>query len=310
MAPREPSPPIDPPSGPGELIVDRLLFGDNQFFGINHMSEEKARAQAMRFQSLDAVMSVLDVAYDAGVTTFMCTTHDRIADVANRVRANPERYQRQIFYPCMPYAHKYANAMSEEGMFGAIRQFLPDGGFFDAAMRSGKSFAKKDIEGVMTLLIDSEMKMFSGLKTPVVFLQNVVVDFLLGMGFSEAFRIFADHVSNEHNAEPGFITMNMPRLLDTLEAVGIENPIVCSNINKLGFRMSGGVDRYVDALASRKFRAVAMSVFASGAIPPEEALDWVTALPNIESIVFGASSRTNIEKTVDLVSQRKFTTTS
>ena len=33
-----------------ESLMDRLLFGDNQFFGVNHMSEEKARAQAMRFQ--------------------------------------------------------------------------------------------------------------------------------------------------------------------------------------------------------------------------------------------------------------------
>ena len=48
--------------------MDRLLFGDNQFFGVNHMSEEKARAQAMRFQDLDAVMEVLDAAYDEGVT--------------------------------------------------------------------------------------------------------------------------------------------------------------------------------------------------------------------------------------------------
>ena len=32
------------------VAMDRLLFGDNQFFGVNHMSEEKARAQQMRFQ--------------------------------------------------------------------------------------------------------------------------------------------------------------------------------------------------------------------------------------------------------------------
>lgn len=281
--------------------MDRLLFGDNQFFGVNHMSEEKARAQAMRFQSLDAVMSVLDAAYGAGVTTFMCTTHDRIADVAQRIRAEPERYADQVFIPCMPYAHKYANAMSEAGMFGAIKQFLPDGGFLDAAMRGGKSFARKDVEGIITLLIDAEMKMFHGLKTPVVFLQNVVVDFLLGMGFIDAFRIFADHVSSEYKAEPGFITMNMPRLLDALDTAGIENPIVCSNINKLGFRMSGGVDSYIDALTNRRFRAVAMSVFASGAIPADEAIEWVTSLPNIESIVFGASSRTNIDNTAELI---------
>jgi hypothetical protein len=281
--------------------MDRLLFGDNQFFGVNHMSEEKARAQAMRFQSLDAMMSVLDAAYDAGVTTFMCTTHDRIADVADRIRSESERHEGRVFYPCMPYAHKYANAMSEAGMFGAIKQFLPDEGFLDAAMRGGKSFARKDVEGVVTLLIDAEMKMFNGLETPVVFLQNVIVDFLLGMGFTEAFRIFAEHVSSKYQAEPAFITMNMPRLLDALDSVGIENPIVCSNINKLGFRMSGGMDSYIDALNNRKFRAVAMSVFASGAIRPDEAIEWVASLPNIESIVFGASSRANIENTVELV---------
>lgn len=278
--------------------MDRLLFGDNQFFGINHMSEEKARAQAMRFQSTDAIMSVLDTAYELGVTTFMCTTHDRVAEVADIVRAHPERYAEQKFYPCMPYAHKYANAMAESGLLGAVNQFLPDGGFFDAAMRTGKSFAKKDIEGVATLLIDAEMKMFRSLQTPVIFLQNVLVDFLLGMGFIEAFRIFAEHVRAKYQAEPGFITMNMPRLLDALESAGVDNPIICSNINKIGFRMSGGIDSYVEALTNRKFRAIAMSVFASGAIPPEEAIEWIADLPNVESIVFGASSRANIASTV------------
>jgi hypothetical protein len=44
-----------------------------------------------------------------------------------------------------------------------------------------------------------------------------------------------------------------------------------------------------------------MSVFASGAIPPAEALEYVCAQRRIESIVFGASSRRNIEQTRDLV---------
>jgi hypothetical protein len=38
-------------------MMDRVLFGDNQFFGVNHMSEEKARAQAMRFQDLPTPIS-------------------------------------------------------------------------------------------------------------------------------------------------------------------------------------------------------------------------------------------------------------
>jgi hypothetical protein len=129
----------------------------------------------------------------------------------------------------------------------------------------------------------------------------VVVDLLLGLGFRDAFGIFADHVRARYDAEPGFITMNMPMLLDVLDDVGIENPIVCANINKIGFRMSGGIDAYDEALRSRTFRPIAMSVFASGAIPPEEAIRWVCERPNLEAIVFGASSRRNIRHTRELV---------
>ncbi|CAN7492373.1 hypothetical protein LJR289_003323 [Pseudoduganella sp. LjRoot289] len=281
--------------------MDRLLFGDNQFFGVNHMSEEKARAQAMRFQDIGAVIEVLDNAYDEGVKSFMCTTHDRIALVCDHMRANPQRYQDFKFLPCMPYAHKYANAVTEDGMLGALKRFMPDEGFLNAAMRGGMSLATKDIEGIITLLVDAEMKMFAGLNTPVIFLQNVVVDLVLGLGMKEAFLIFANHVKKRYNAEPGFITMNMPKLLDVLEELGIENPIVCSNINKMGFRMSGGFEAYEKALREKKFRAIAMSVFASGAIAPKEAIEWVCEQPNIEAIVFGASSRGNIRNTRELV---------
>jgi hypothetical protein len=283
--------------------MDRLLFGDNQFFGVNHMSEEKARAQAMRFQDLDAVMDVLDTAYDEGIRTFMCTTHERVAEIADRVREQPSRYADFQFFPCMPYAHKYADAVTEHGMLGAVRRFLPDEGLMNTMVRGGMSFARKDVEGLITVLVDAEMTMFRGLSTPVIWLQNVVVDLLLGLGFTDAFAIFAKHIRERYNAEPGFITMNLPMLLDVLDEAGIVNPIVCSNINKIGFRMSGGIDGYRDALEGRQFRAVAMSVFASGAIPAREAIEWVSAQPNIESIVFGASSRANIRSTRQLVEE-------
>jgi hypothetical protein len=283
--------------------VDRLLFGDNQFFGVNHMSEEKARAQAIRFEDTSAIIDVLDIAYAEGVRTFMCTTHERIAEVCDHVRSNGDRYPGFTFFPCMPYAHKYANAVSEYGMLGALREFVPDEGFINAAMRGSRALATKDIEGLVTLLIDAEMKMFRDLSTPVIFLQNVVVDLLLGLGFDEAFRIFADHVRHRYGAEPGFITMNLPSLLDSLDRAGIANPIVCSNFNKLAFRVSGGIDAYSRALAERQFRPIAMSVFASGAIPAREALEWVHEQPAIESIVFGASSAANIRSTVGLVKE-------
>ncbi|MDR3411822.1 MAG: hypothetical protein P4L87_12920 [Formivibrio sp.] len=279
----------------------KLLFGDNQFFGVNHVSEEKARAQAMRFQDVGAIIDVLDAAYDEGIRTFMCTTHERIEIVANHMRANPTRYADFMFFPGMPYAHKYANAMTEDGFLGAIKGFLPDEGLLNAAVRGGVSIARKDIEGLTTLLVDAEMKMFKGVSTPVIFLQNVVTDLLMGLKLDVALRAFADHVRKRYKAEPGFITMNLPRLVRVLEDVGVDNPIICSNINKAGFRMCGGLQAYEDTLKQHKFRAIAMSVFASGALKPQEAIEWVCQVPNLEAIVFGASSRGNIRNTRELV---------
>ncbi len=267
------------------------------------MSEERARAQALRFQDIEAILDVLRIANEEGVRSFMCTTHDRIAAICDRVRANRGEWAEFTFLPCMPYAHKYANAVTESGMLGAVKRFLPDEGLMDAALRGGRSLAKKDIEGMITLLVDAEMKMFSELPTPVIFLQNVVVDLLLGLGFKEAFPIFARHVEERYGAEPGFITMNLPLLLDVLDEVGVANPIVCANINKIGFRMCGGGPAYEAALRERRFRPMAMSVFASGAIPPAEAIEWVCEQPNLESIVFGASSRNSIRGTRELVAE-------
>lgn len=277
--------------------MDPLLFGDNQFFGVNHMSEEKARAQAMRFNDLDAVMHVLDTAYAEGIRTFMCTTHERIAEVADRVRADREAYADFLFYPGMPYAHKYANAVTEHGPVGAVRRFLPDESMLSMALRGGKALATKEIESVIRLLVDAEMRMFEGLPTPVIFLQNVVVDLMLGLGFDEAFRVFDDHVRTRYQAEPGYITMNLPRLLETLDRVGVSNPVVCSNMNKIGFRMCGGVAAYRAAFEEHEFQAVAMSIYASGALTPQEAFEWLNGFPQVRSVVFGASSATNIRGT-------------
>ncbi len=284
-----------------KVQMDRVLFGDNQFFGVNHMSEEKARAQAMRFQETQAIIDVLDAAYHEGIRTFMCTTHDRVGEICDHFRANKTRYPDYIFYPCMPYAHKYANAVTEHGMIEALRMFLPQDGAIGAMLKGGMALANKDVESIMQLLIDAEMKMFHGLNTPVIFMQNVITDLLLGLGMKDTFRMFHDHVRAKYNAEPGFITMNVPRLLDVLDGLGIDNPIICANINKIGFRMCGGREEYERVIATRRFRPIAMSVLASGAIPPRQAIEYVCAQPRIESIVFGASSRGNIRQTKGLI---------
>jgi len=95
--------------------------------------------------------------------------------------------------------------------------------------------------------------------------------------------------------------MNAPILLQRLNKIGISDPIICTNINKIGFRMCGGLKAYETMMTEGKCRLIAMSVFASGALPTQQALEYVCQYPQIRSIVFGASSRRNITETKQMI---------
>lgn len=282
------------------MPMDRILFGDNQFFAVSHISDEKSRAQSIRFRDDEAIIQTLDVARDAGLNTFMCTTHDRIANICDYIRLHPEKYTDYKIFPCLPYAHKYANAVTELGIMGTLKQYVP-GNIIGSMFKGGIAYLSKDYMSIMELMIDAELKMFRQINTPVVFLQNVVTDLLLGLGMIDILKTFHEYIAKKYNAEAGFITMNMPLLLDKLEAAGITNPIICSSINLAGFRMSGGRELYESVLKTRKLRAIAMQVLGGGSINAKEAIQYVCELPNIESILFGASSKANINQTVNYI---------
>ena len=280
--------------------MERILFGDNQFFAVNHISDEKSRAQSIKFKEDKTILDTIDIARDLGTETLMCTTHDRIINICEMIRQDPEKYKNFSIFPCMPYAHKYANAVTELGIVGTIQQYVP-GNFLGAMFKGGLAVMSKDYLSIMELMVDAEMKMFKKINTPVIFLQNVVTDLLLGLGMKDILKAYHDYVIKKYNVEPGFITMNMPKLLTMLESVGIENPIICSSINKAGFRMSGGKDIYEKTLREKQVRAIAMQVLGGGAIPAKEALEYVCNLPNVSSILFGASSKQNIAQTISLI---------
>jgi len=47
--------------------IDNIIFGDNQFFGINHMSQEKAQQLSEKFFDPNNIYKVYDIAFDCGI---------------------------------------------------------------------------------------------------------------------------------------------------------------------------------------------------------------------------------------------------
>jgi hypothetical protein len=155
----------------------------------------------------------------------------------------------------------------------------------------------------MKMLVDVEMKIYKGLNVKVVFLQNIIVDLLLGYNIRDFFYEYCVYVRKKYNAIPGLITQNMPYLKAKLEEWGIEEVVICSSINKIGYLMSPDIQTYVEAIKNNdasKYQLMAMSTLASGAIRASEAYDFVN-LMNLQSVVFGASSEKNIQETTSLI---------
>lgn len=287
--------------------MDRIIFGDNQFFGINHMSEEKAQAQLERFRDNGAIVDVLDAAYSEGVRGLMFSTHDRVREICSHFRSNYSRYPGARFYPVVPYAHKYAAAVAEKGILGVARDaFLTNNsatGLAGTIVHGGIGMLTQDPLELMKVLVDAELLMFRGLQLGVVFLQNIVADMLLGLHMGDVLVRFSEYVSKHYGVEAGFMTMNLPAMVGCLKDCGMRNPIVCASVNKIGYLMNPSREAYELAIASGGFRPVAMSILASGAVPAAEAVQYVSSLSNIESFVFGASSKSNIVSTKSLIEQ-------
>ncbi len=287
--------------------IDKIIFGDNQFFGINHMSQEKAQQLAEKFYDNKNIYKVYDMALEAGVRGIMLNSNDRARDITTYFRENKEKYQDINWYPSIPYPHKYANLVAEKGIMPAINEVLfrdnSASGVLGIMAKGSMAVLGKDAIKMMQMLIDLEMKMFKGLNVKVIFLQNVITDLILGYDIKEVFEEYCNHIRKKYNALPGLITQNMPWLISKLKEWNIEEVVICSSFNKIGYLMSPGVEAYIEAANSNdssKYQLMAMSTLASGAIPVKEAYELINN-QNIQSVVFGASSKNHIEETVRMI---------
>lgn len=287
--------------------IDKVVLGDNQFFGINHMSQDKAQQLAEKFHDLKNIIKVYEYAFESGINSIMLNSNERAKDICDYFRANKEKYQNVNWYPSLPYPHKYANLVAEKGIVPAINEVIFSDntakGLLSLFAKGGSALLGQDAVKIMQILIDIEMKAFSGLNVKTIFLQNIITDLLLGLKAKTFFIEYTNYIKKKFNVLPGFLTMNMPYLVKCLNEWGIEEVVICSSINKIGYLMSPSINSYEETLKTidkSKIQIMAMSVLASGAIPANSAIEYI-GNQKIDSVVFGASSQKNIQETKALI---------
>lgn len=287
--------------------IDKIVYGDNQFFGINHRSQDKAEQLAERFSDINEILRTYDIAYDCGVRAIMLNSNQKAPEITEYFRKNKDKFKDVAWYPSIPYPHKYANMVAEKGIFGTFNEVVMknSGALGALKMIGGGAMAAMNKDGIkmLQLLIDAEVGMFKDLDVKVIFLQNVITDLLLGYQVKDVFQGYCDHIRKKYHAIPGFITLNLPFLMGKLKEWGIEEVAICSSINKIGFTMNPSLDAYLEVIKNNdpsKYQIMAMSTLASGAIKPQDAFNFINDL-NIQSVVFGASSERNIRSSISMI---------
>lgn len=287
--------------------IDKIVFGDNQFFGINHRSQDKAEEMAKKFSDIKNIFEVYDNAFDCGVNAVMLNSNERAAEITEYFRQHKNKYGHLTWYPSIPYPHKYANMVAENGILSTMNEVLfkgnSVGGMLGMIGKGATAVFGKDALKTMEMLIDVEYRMFKGLDVKVLFLQNVITDLVLGYDIKEVFQRYCDFIRKKYNVLPGFITLNMPYLKKKLQEWGIEDVVICSTINAAGFNMNPSPEECLRVIAENdptKYQLMAMNVLASGSISPKDSFNYINKL-NIQSVVFGASSKGHIKDSVDQI---------
>lgn len=283
------------------MAFPRILLGDNQFFGVNHNSEQKAWKQQMQFSENEPVVNSLRHAAEAGVEGFMFTTHDRVYSILRLAAEDPTANGLSLI-PCIPYAQKYSNAAAEMGALRGLLSLVGTSG----ALRAGIGVAQSSITGssepLIKTAIDAELSKLDQSKFAAVFLQNAFTDLAVGMNAGGAIRLFYDRIRERYGVPAGFITMNYGLTRSFLIENGMTEAIVCAPINVGGFRMAPSRAEVEESLAAEPhLRTVAMSVLASGGLLAGEAFDYVARNKNIDSVVFGASTQGHIKDSVERI---------
>lgn len=287
-------------------MIDPIILGHNQFIGVDHLSQDKARDRVERFSDIRKIHDMIKFSHDIGVTGIMLSTHPKVKAIIKAISEDQELSKNLNIYPLVPYAQGYVTKANEKGIIAMVMDALETANTktkFKMILKGGISVVRQDIMSVLSTLIDVELLPFKDLNVKAVFLHNILTDMALSLRAKDLFEFFIDYIDSHYKAIPAFATMNFVKLTRTFEEWGIEQPLIMASFNKVGFQMNPSREECEQRLQKGGVNVLAMSTLAAGYLKPREAYEYLFSLPNINSVVVGASTPAHLEETVGIIQE-------
>lgn len=288
------------------MNIDKILLGHNPLFGVDHLSQERGNTKDQRFEDRKELQEILRYAHSKGVKAMMMSTHPRAQVILNIISNDPVLKNDFTVYPLLPYIVKYVRQANEKGMVNVLADLLSSAGLgksLSMMLNGMTSLVGRNLYKIIKVLIDIEMLPFKGHKLGAVFMHDALVDLALGLGCDEAFDVFREHIEGQYKVPGGLITKNVSMLRQRLDRRGWNNYLVMAAFNKTGFYLNPSLEETINAVKRPGMYFIPMSTLAAGAIPPEEAYEFIGQFREIKSVVVGMSKKSHIDQTVELINR-------
>lgn len=290
------------------MSIDPIILGHNQFVGVDHLSQDRARDRIERFSDTQKILDVISCFYELGGRGMMLSTHQRATEIMRAIGSEPEISRNMNFYPLIPYAQGYIRRANEMGVVGMLNDVLGPASTstkLKILFKGGINVMRKDFLNILSTLIDVELLPFKGFNTKAVFLHNVLTDLALSLRAQNIFEFYMDYVKDNYGVTPAFGTMNFASLVRSFDEWGFKKPLVMASFNKVGFQMNPSRVECERCLKEYDVDVLAMSTLASGYLKPRDAYEYLSLLPNIASYVVGVSSKKHVEEIFRFINNRE-----
>lgn len=285
------------------MEIDQVILGDNQFFGVNHMSQDKGRATYEQFKDLNEIKRILKYSLGKGVRGVMFSTHPSIYQICDMIRDDKELSSQLNIYINVPYIIKYVSMVTEMGMYHTLKTILrgKNGkGKAKFMLQTGVDLLSLNHLGILERLIDVELSPFYGLRIKAVFLHNALCDLILAYKMREVAVAFDQYIRQRYQAIPAYGTLNFCSFSRFLDTCGLEGSLVMAAVNKKGFLMNPSRDQVVEEIASSTHTVLGMATLASGRLLPQEAYEYLSGT-GVNHVVVGLSSPKHADETFDII---------
>jgi hypothetical protein len=279
----------------------KQILGDNQFFGVNHYDIDKGDKSKEMFSSDESIINFIHNAIDIGMDGFMINSNSRGYDIVNNI----SKTTKCEFHFSIPYPHKFASIVNENGMFELLRYVFKKSSYRSLLVHLPFFVIRGNVNRIIPLILDLEIPKNLP-KGSYVYLQNIVTDLLLGMKRYDLIESYCKYIIKKGYL-PGLITLNpilLDKLITTLSFKFEKDLIVCFNINQLGFNVfpnKKDVEKFV--FSKTVYKKMGMSILSSGgASNIVESLDYIKKLP-LDYVVYGSSKIMNIQINYNLLNK-------